>query len=198
MYPFVFQSDRSPTRTFWRSLIVASLCVILRTMSFIFTLLPSPNIHCEETYTSGNHNDDSFDSDGNRVQQSISDVFFAFGTDNGCGDLIFSSHTMYALTVVCMFTDYLPKHSRNNILFITFLWSVAVALGLLAIAQRSHYTVDVIIAFYVVPLVWIFMRFVAPWDIKKQIRFWRDQPIVTYLEPDQSTSALRVDDKLPM
>ena len=166
-FPFFFplKFSFSPVQALWRGSFVASICVFLRTISFIFTLLPAPNIHCQRYLTGANLNGESF-----YPPQSLAEIFSAFGTDSGCGDLIFSSHVMYALVVVCTMFHYYPTNLIRYILAI-----LVITLALLCIAQRSHYTVDVIVACYTVPLVWLSLCHLIPRDIQS-FRFWLDQP----------------------
>ena len=170
--PFFLTLPHSPVQALWRALFVASISVILRTASFIFTLLPSPSKHCEETLTSDIHSGLTFDP-----PLTVFEIFFKVGTDSGCGDLMFSSHVMYCTIFACVVTHY----SKSRI-FAGLLWAATFALCLICVAQRSHYSVDVIVALYTVPMIWLSLRFLLPWDIRKHFRFWLDQPTVKYTE----------------
>ena len=158
-------SSHSPVQVTWRVLTVSVMTVTLRMLSFILTLLPSPGEHCsEEEFT----------------PPSVSEIFSRLDTDGGCGDLVFSSHQMYALLLSCAVTEYLPNGIWKFLCIPV--WLLSLALSLLIVAQRAHYTVDVFAAWYAVPLCWISFRWLFPWDIKTTVCFWRDQPTVEYKE----------------
>jgi hypothetical protein len=57
----------------WRGLVVCSITVILRCVSFLLTILPSPAPHCSKA---------EFDP-----PTTASEIFFKFDTENGCSDL---------------------------------------------------------------------------------------------------------------
>lgn len=78
----------------------------------------------------------------------INDIIFRVDAQNGCGDLMFSSHTIFTMTFVCIVFKYFN--------FRVFKWIMA--LGQISIvpfilAARKHYSVDVFTALYVTPLV---------------------------------------------
>ena len=78
----------------------------------------------------------------------LNDVLFRVDASNGCGDLMFSSHTIYTMTFVCVVFRYFNVRWLKAIM----------ALGQISIvpfilAARKHYTVDVFTALYVTPLV---------------------------------------------
>ncbi|MES1922096.1 hypothetical protein MHBO_003612 [Bonamia ostreae] len=70
----------------------------------------------------------------------------------GCGDLIFSSHTLIVLNIALTVRHYSESKAVK-----IFVWALVIMLVPLIIAGRHHYTVDVVIASYVVPLVWNFI-----------------------------------------
>jgi hypothetical protein len=78
----------------------------------------------------------------------LHDLLFRVDASNGCGDLMFSSHTIYTMSFVCVIFKYF-----------NFKWlKWIMALGQLMIvpfilAARKHYSVDVFTALYVTPLV---------------------------------------------
>ena len=78
-----------------------------------------------------------------------------------------------------MFTLAVTKYSQS-IVFIVIMWILAVAMSFVVIMQQSHYTVDVLIAWYICPLLWVYFKHFVPWDISRNIMFWKDQPIVVY------------------
>ena len=197
--PLYFKVPFTSIQVAWRTLMTVSIAVTLRCLTFISTILPTPGPHC-----SPDTNDTlkrSFDP-----PTSAQDVFLGFDTENGCGDLIFSSHMMYALVCTIMITDYSirsvtgvrldarenaedarepdssppPKSLKIVLALLSIPWLLCIALAILIVAQRSHYTVDVLVAWYTVPLVWVAFRYFFPWDICINMRFWADQPKTNY------------------
>jgi hypothetical protein len=110
---------------------------LLRIGSFITTQLPGPAPWCQPG--SNNYNPPS----------SAFQVFFRFDTATSCGDLIFSSHMMFcSLSVMCVMQYY-----RSIPAFVCMLILMLCDAFLLISGQR-HYTVDVWVSMYTVPLIW--------------------------------------------
>lgn len=81
----------------------------------------------------------------------------------GCGDLIFSSHTTFTLVAVLAYNTY------GQILVVKMLgWVGATVLSLLIIASRKHYTVDIVVAWYTIPLVFYHMH--RRWTTHRDMR----------------------------
>eukprot|EP00270_Netrium_digitus_P007043 TRINITY_DN2036_c0_g1_i5.p1 TRINITY_DN2036_c0_g1~~TRINITY_DN2036_c0_g1_i5.p1 ORF type:complete len:308 (+),score=31.84 TRINITY_DN2036_c0_g1_i5:404-1327(+) len=146
-HPFVFRMKRIFTVLIWtKVLTVLCICQFLRVISFTATQLPGPNYHCRL---------------GSPIAtlpppKSLADIFLLNLTKStvlGCGDLIFSSHMTFALVSLLEFSSY---GSKTVVKFIG--WTAAVVQSLLIISARKHYTVDVVIAWYVVPLVYYFVH----------------------------------------
>jgi hypothetical protein len=154
----------------WRGLVTCSICIFLRCVSFLVTILPAPAPHC----AIGEFNPPT----------TAYEVIFNFNTDHGCSDLIFSSHMMYGITATLIVTQYVltAKHLMASKLerglkyaLVGLCWSVVVAEAFCIVAQRSHYSVDVWTALYTVPLVWIaFYHFVPSDPRPKEIPARRD------------------------
>lgn len=119
----------------------------LRILSFLGTVLPSPNYHCATNSASYN------------PPQNVGEVFFRIDALTGCGDLIFSSHTIF----VTLGGLLIHQYSQNKYLK-ALVWSMVVALGFLIVAARKHYTVDVIVAWYTCPLLWFYCAKTYPDD----------------------------------
>ena len=75
----------------------------------------------------------------------------------GCGDLIFSSHTIFTLTVCLLITQYLPVTP-----IVIGAWFIQAVLVFLILCSRKHYTVDIVVALYTVPMVWALLQ----WKLK--------------------------------
>ena len=136
----------------WRGLVVCSITVVLRCVSFLLTILPSPAPHCSQG---------TFDP-----PKTASEILFKFDTENGCSDLIFSSHMMYGITAASIVTLYITKkpveeftmsklERRLKYSLIFLVWAIVIAEGFCIVAQESHYSIDVWAAMYAVPLTWI-------------------------------------------
>ncbi|RWR81565.1 phosphatidylinositol:ceramide inositolphosphotransferase-like protein [Cinnamomum micranthum f. kanehirae] len=145
-HPFIFQSKKFYTVLLWcRVLAFLVASQTLRIITFYSTQLPGPNYHCRE---------------GSKLARlprpdSIIEVLlinFPRGVIYGCGDLIFSSHMIFALVFVLTYQKYGSKRCIKQLA-----WLIVVILSLLIIASRKHYTVDVVVAWYTVTLVVFFV-----------------------------------------
>ena len=156
--PFFHNKPQYYMSTIWiRVLTVLFICIFLRSFSFLATSLPGPAPHCQPY------------SKNYSPPETIYDIIFRIDITNGCGDLVYSSHTMIAMTMILSAHYYLPfylkKHKNNNGngysyqykfylgLMYGFYWPLICLLAILIIAARKHYTVDVIVALYITPLV---------------------------------------------
>jgi len=120
-----------------------TICQTLRALSFMFTILPGPADHCQS------ETNENFDQ-----PKTAWDVLFRMDASYGCGDLIFSSHTAFTLTFCLVITRYLPYRA-----LVGFVWSVQAILIFLIIASHKHYTVDLVVALYTVPMVWSLLQY---------------------------------------
>jgi len=132
-----------------RALVVASVAQVLRVISFTLTSMPSPAVHCR------------LDPDGNLPPgydppATWKDVVWNDipNVSKGCGDLLFSSHTTFALVFALSIARYAPRRSRLGGHLKVAAWALVVALCVLIVASRKHYTSDVVVALYVVPLLY--------------------------------------------
>lgn len=154
--PFVTAKKRFYTAVlFSRLLMVLVICQTLRIISFSCTQLPAPNYHCRLPELTA-IKDMPLHWWGHVV------VDLGRQTTHGCGDLIFSSHTTFALVGVLTYTEY------GAVLFTKVVaWCMVATLSVLIVASRKHYTVDVVIAWYVVPLV--FYAMLRRWTTKRPV-----------------------------
>jgi len=121
-----------------RFLAVCALAQALRIVTFLVTSLPGPNYHCRP------------DSKNYNPPRGMWDIFTTQDPFTHCGDLIFSSHTIFVILCVATWTKYANLswvHRWLMYLFPPFF-------GLFVVAARKHYSVDIVVAMYVVPLVW--------------------------------------------
>ncbi|BBN14972.1 hypothetical protein MPTK1_6g15920 [Marchantia polymorpha subsp. ruderalis] len=140
-HPFVFNNKRFYTVYLWyRVLAMLVIAQTMRIVSFLVTQLPGPNYHCREGSAAATLD----------PPKHISEVLllnFPYGVIYGCGDLIFSSHMTFALTFVHTYARYGSKTWIKRAA-----WVLVVVQSLLIVASRKHYTVDVVIAWFVVIL----------------------------------------------
>lgn len=120
-----------------RYLAVLMLCQALRILSFMATVLPGPNYHCRPGSLEYN------------PPTNADEVFNRTDAFKGCGDLMFSSHTIFVVTCALTYQKYGSWTNAKRCM-----WLVVFVFGLLVVSARKHYTVDVVVAWYTVPLVW--------------------------------------------
>ncbi|CAI5714647.1 unnamed protein product [Hyaloperonospora brassicae] len=138
-----------------RCLMQLSICLVLRILSFLATALPSPADHCELKF-----NDACMQANPDNPIPCVvpNPNFKPPGTDqlltridslNGCGDLMFSSHTIYTVSLILtMWKYWLNKYG------LALMVSIQIVIAFLIVASRKHYTLDVYSALYIVPLIW--------------------------------------------
>ena len=82
------------------------------------------------------------------------------GGHYNCGDLTYSGHMVSVITCAFVVHRYLPQQlkmsgqARKVLKFILIL--LVVAQCLLIITARHHYSLDVVVSLYVMPLIWHF------------------------------------------
>ncbi|XP_074354081.1 phosphatidylinositol:ceramide inositolphosphotransferase 2-like isoform X1 [Apium graveolens] len=136
-HPFIFKSKKIYTVLIWcRVLAFLCGCQALRILTFYSTQLPGPNYHCREGSRSATL----------PRPDHIMKYFIVIprGMLYGCGDLIFSSHMIFSLVFVRTYNKYGTKRFIKQCA-----WLTAVIQSLLIIASRKHYTVDVVVAWYI-------------------------------------------------
>ena len=154
LYPFVEpgNDERKEPRfflvMFTRYARVLVMSQTLRILSFLSTILPSPNYHCR---TGSSEYD---------PPASVAEIFWRLDGKFGCGDLIFSSHTIFATVGGLLIHHYSRSRWLKGLV-----WSLVVATGLLVIAARKHYTVDIVVAWYTCPLLWFYCAKTFPDDV---------------------------------
>ncbi|GMH42801.1 hypothetical protein BSKO_10720 [Bryopsis sp. KO-2023] len=155
--PFVVARKRFYTAVlFSRLLMVLVVCQALRIVSFLSTQLPAPHYHCRKGEPT--------------AVRPAADHWWEHILMNptrqatgGCGDLVFSSHTTFILVGVLTYQTY------GGLFAVKVLgWILAGILSLLIIASRKHYTVDIVVAWYTVPLVFYTMH--RRWTTHRDMR----------------------------
>ncbi|CAG9467227.1 unnamed protein product [Pedinophyceae sp. YPF-701] len=154
--PFVVPRKRFYTVLLYaRALSVIVFCQILRIISFLSTSLPAPNYHCRSGEPTARPPPPEHWWDYIIVDVKRQSAF-------GCGDLIFSSHTTLALVFTLAYTTYGSYRWIK-----AAAWAACVALSMLIVASRKHYTVDVVVAWYTVPLVFSLLH--RSWTTKRPL-----------------------------
>ena len=127
------------------------LCQALRIACFQSTRLPSPAPHCLS---------DSPVAVKPRPQHWWNYILINVVTQasKSCGDLIFSSHCIFVLSFAWMYGHW----GRWRVVKVAY-WTADAALSLLIIASRKHYSLDVVVAWIVVPLVFFAVSRTARW-----------------------------------
>lgn len=159
--PFFFQEKRFYTAVLWaRILMVLVACQALRILSFSVTQLPGSSHHCRLPEPTARR-----DWPKHWSGHVLIDV--QRQATRSCGDLIFSSHTTFVLTGVLTYNEYgsLPVVK-------VLAWIGGGILSVLIIASRKHYTVDIVIAWYTVPLV--FFTMCRRWTTRRPVSDMED------------------------
>ena len=97
-----------------RMLITLTVCQVLRCVSFLITTLPGASRQClyevphdmtrEEMISQPAH--DRGNPMGWAPPITMNDILFRVDATNGCGDLMFSSHTIFTMLFVCVVWRY--------------------------------------------------------------------------------------------
>jgi hypothetical protein len=146
-----------------------SLCVAhtLRFFTYISTTLPGPADHCR------------LGAREHAMYQptTLSEILTreTKGDDLNCGDLVFSGHVFQNVILSILVTSnvgrlYEWKWPRRYIP--VAMWGLSIAQVPLVISARNHYSVDVVVALYLAPLIWIALeRFYVSKQFERARRF---------------------------
>jgi len=126
-----------------------ALVFLTRTTTVGLTGLPQPNPRCVDVQ----HFSISY-------KQAVHFVMGRGFPPHACGDLIYSGHVACILTCVVLFHRYPPSRARLLYFCLALVWALALAGVYFVISCRSHYTVDVVLAFYFTYFLqdWYFVR----------------------------------------
>jgi len=129
-----------------RLLHLNSIIFLIRTCTVGITGIPQPNPRCQP-----------IQSKSVSYIEALQFVMLRGFPPHACGDLIFSGHVACVLLCIVMFYKYDYFHGRCAYI-VTMMMGALSCLSV--ISCRSHYTVDVILAFYFVYFVqdWYFVR----------------------------------------
>jgi len=133
-----------------RICLIVGLLYFYRAVTMIFTNLPSANVEykCDPQL---NHT-----ITATEVVRRVVKIMSGFGLSiNGqhvyCGDFIFSGHTMILILAYLIITEYTPK-SVWLIHWASFLMALSGVVTLML--ARGHYSVDVILAYFITTRLW--------------------------------------------
>ncbi|KDD72179.1 hypothetical protein H632_c3744p0, partial [Helicosporidium sp. ATCC 50920] len=162
--PFVTARKRFYTAVIYaRLLMVLCACQFLRIVSFTVTQLPAPNYHCHAGRPTA-----VLAWPPHWWQHVVINV--GRQATHGCGDLIFSSHTTFVLVGCLTYTEYGSRRACKLIA-----WVGVAVLSLCIVASHKHYSVDVVVAWYTVPLV--FHTMLRRWTTKRPLQeHWPHRP----------------------
>ncbi|KAF0686787.1 Aste57867_21450 [Aphanomyces stellatus] len=142
-----------------RVLLQTAICLALRCCTFLVTSLPGAAPHCRPLF-----NQTCLDANAGKPDAAFVcavpnpdfdppmtawKVLTHIDALNGCGDLMFSSHTTYTLSMILAVWKY---YRSTPALVVMLLFQVVIAFCI--VAGRKHYSSDVVTALYVVPMVW--------------------------------------------
>lgn len=131
-----------------RFLAMFAIAHTLRFITYIGTTLPGSSMSCLNT-------------DGSEAPKTIMECFTRLAPINGnCGDLVFSGHTTFMVLLFMLVNHYGLQIYKGQIWKFRFFQALFVLVIIWQIhniiAARNHYTVDIIIALYLIPLLWYF------------------------------------------
>mmetsp|Transcript_4085 Transcript_4085/g.5874 ORF Transcript_4085/g.5874 Transcript_4085/m.5874 type:complete len:323 (+) Transcript_4085:149-1117(+) len=135
------------------------LAQTLRIVCFLVTTLPGPNYHCRPH------------SPEYSPPKTLMDIFGRQDAFFGCGDLVFSSHTIFVVLFALIWHKYCPFKWVRLIV-----WTLVFFFGLLVVAARKHYSLDIIVAWYTVPLLWIAYDHYFPDKLPADFELLPDRP----------------------
>ncbi|GMH99599.1 hypothetical protein TrST_g10788 [Triparma strigata] len=87
------------------------------------------------------------------VESSTIENIYTHWTFARCGDNIYSGHVGQLLSLVFFIQTYIIQ--GNSLLKTILLWTTAILLSFYVIVSRLHYTVDVVLAWFLVSSVWV-------------------------------------------
>jgi hypothetical protein len=113
--------------------------------------------------------------DPDRYRPTLVECFYiAADVYHNCGDLMFSGHMLLCLLLTLAVLRYGEAAfwiaRRHNMVLVAVCLALCVAQSYLILAARHHYTSDVVVAWYVTPLLWYYFNTaVYPRDLKPDI-----------------------------
>lgn len=124
----------------------------IRTLSFMATVLPNPRYRCYQS---------KFPPVPDGWLEFIKVGFARMRGNGGCNDLIFSGHGGIYTVAMCMFQTYYGG------MVSPLVWLAFMHIMCMEILDKTHYTVDMLLAWVVTYLTWYRLEWVA--DVSKEI-----------------------------
>ncbi|VDI03931.1 Hypothetical predicted protein [Mytilus galloprovincialis] len=125
-----------------RMFVIAASIFLFRSICVIVTSLPMPqeNFNCEKLV---------FKNGWERFSRAL-EIYSGMGMKvsglKTCGDYMFSGHTVTITTLILLINEYTPK---RWIFLHILVWIVGLSGMIFILAGHGHYTLDVIVAFYI-------------------------------------------------
>ncbi|ORY05328.1 hypothetical protein K493DRAFT_333569 [Basidiobolus meristosporus CBS 931.73] len=141
-------AHRTPLKIVVHALCVSFMNNIMRTTTVAITSVVDPRPSCE---------------------QVTSNFWFSFALHR-CGDAIFSGHTSIFMLCAMVWVTYAPRN-RIGILGIFLMIGLVIGGSLIIISNRTHYTVDVLLAIYICFGNWYAFRWFWELYVVRENRF---------------------------
>ena len=117
---------------------------ILRTIAFMVTVLPNPQNHCYAR---------NFPPVPSSVWEFIA-IGFGAKRGSGCNDLVISGHGVVYTAVPLAIQTFYPVGWRHGGPVVAVSWAAVVKLCLQEVVDKTHYSVDMLLAVACTVLVW--------------------------------------------
>ncbi|CAB3372446.1 Hypothetical predicted protein [Cloeon dipterum] len=146
-----------------RVFLILCLLYLMRCVTMSVTVLPMAN---KTYYCSPKANSTSFLLIAGRALHLLSGFGLSInGQHVYCGDYLYSGHTVILVLCYLVIQEYTPRRCR---LLHWLAWSAAVAGMVFILISRAHYTVDVVVAYYVTTrLFWIYHTLANNLELKQ-------------------------------
>ena len=116
------------------------ICQYLRAACFLTTRLPGPAPHCSASYLALHPG-----------PKTLIEILTNMDMFQNCGDLIFSSHNIFFVSLCCVLMTY------SNSVWKHVGWGLSLVFNACVLICRKHYTVDILLAYIIVYLNWMYL-----------------------------------------
>lgn len=166
-YIISFQNRARPhLMAIWLRLLRALASVhLLRTLTYMATSIPGPANHCQSIRWTSKHGAQGSEEIGHAHVLTLVQIFldtYNLTHNSNCGDLIFSGHTVNAMTNVMTLHFYvwrtMPPWLARVICAIA--WLAFFVQIFLVLSSHNHYAVDTVVGLYTAPLnfmLWVYL-----------------------------------------
>jgi len=141
---------------FRRVFVIMGTVFLLRCVTMFVTSLSVPGIHtkCHKILV----NTSDFESILNHALTITAGLGMSVNNVRTCGDYMFSGHTIVLTMLNYAINEYTPRHWRGPHIL---MWVCNVFGMFLILAAKEHYSIDVIIAFYITSRMFLYYHSVA-------------------------------------